>query len=112
MHRRENIFLVEIDDMYALVDHGSQRVHVINRPAAYAWSHLEHGGVSQRFISELEAYDLLSPQPARSRVDLVVPDAPGEPRIISSAPIQVAAGSGQGQFQEAGESPDPFTFEW
>ena len=98
--RKGNVFLVEIDDNYALIDQQSRMVHILNRSAAYAWANLDKADPA--FLDELSGLGVLVDGPTENQVDLEIPPDPGAPAILSSNRIQVAAGSTLGDFEEAG----------
>ena len=108
-HRKGNVFLVDIGDQHALVDQQSEKVHILNGPAAWVWSCLGTDAPVpdalaadvRAFLDALEDRQLLG----REQVDeeLSTTGQPtGRPQLMATAPLQVAAGN----------SDDPFGDDW
>ncbi len=103
-YRKADVFLIEIDDHYALVDAPDAMVHILNRSAAHAWAHLNQA--DEAFLQRLWELGLLVEEPTQNEPESVISSHPDPPAIISSTRIQVAAGSAQGDFDEYGRVPE------
>jgi len=96
-------FLVALDGTHALVDAQSERLLVLNDAAARLWRELNDGGVPRTvgevaFVEELVQLGLLAA--ATAAVTDLASDDGEEPRILATAPLQVAAGT---------SDPNPFS---
>lgn len=75
--RRTDVFLVELDDTYMLVDQREGVMHVLNHAGAAAWAQLEQSPGPQKFVRQLAELGLLV-----DRQD--TPDVPECPEIQHS----------------------------
>jgi len=96
-------FLVALDGTHALIDATSERLLVLNDAAASLWRELAAGGAPRTaadiaFVDELVQLGLLPA--AVGAVAAPSADAGEEPRILATAPLQVAAGT---------SDPNPFS---
>jgi hypothetical protein len=98
-------FLVDIAGTHALVDAAGERLFVLNTAGADAWRSLNAGTPPRTLAEAVFARELadraLLPAPAATPVGDPAP-APSSavPRILSEAPLQVAAGT---------SDPNPFS---
>ena len=108
-YRQDNVFLVEIDGQYALIDQGHEQIHLVNEAGAWVWSRL--GGPAEiptaaqdgvlTFLNDLNRLQLLSSTPAQNLIGAMGALAE-PPKVLSSTPLQVAANT----------SDDPFRSSW
>jgi len=96
-------FLVALDGTHALVDAESERLLVLNHAAARLWRELSDGGAPRTaaevaFVDELVQLGVLAA--AIAAVSDLASDDLEEPRILATAPLQVAAGT---------SDPNPFS---
>ena len=98
IHRRAGLILVDIDDQYVLVDQDNECIHTLNGAAAWVWAHLGTdtsvpealARAFRGFLGELRQRRLLGAGPNSETVKLDVAFR-GQPRILATAPLQVAA---------------------
>ena len=96
-------FLVALDGTHALIDAKSERLLVLNDAAASLWRELHAGGAPRTaadiaFVAELVQLGVL---PVAVQADAPPSGNAGEePKILATAPLQVAAGT---------SDPNPFS---
>jgi hypothetical protein len=102
---RSSAFLVDVADTHALVDAAGERLFVLNAAGAESWRSLNAGNPPRTrsehaFACELADLGLLPEPVAFLNHDDASAARDTDPRILSKAPLQVAANT---------SDPDPFS---
>jgi hypothetical protein len=59
-YRRNDVFMVAVDDQFVLVDRRQGVMHILNASGAYAWSMLGRAEVDPAFCERLASLGLTS----------------------------------------------------